>query len=181
MVRRPFLHLGMHERLEHHHYIYGPQSGSGILSGISPELGESGSRSPRKPRPSSSVSSGDPDPKPQQLPPTPTDLSRTREHPASEVYVTGTFDDWSKSEKLVKTGDHFAKEVTLPSADEKIYYKVRDRTNTCLDRPHDPTLSYIPAPAYAFLYNGSSRAWQGVLCLLHMRESRQVAAGSGLL
>ncbi|RDL37948.1 uncharacterized protein BP5553_05381 [Venustampulla echinocandica] len=45
------------------------------------------------------------------------------EHPASEVYVTGTFDDWSKSEKLIKTGDVFAKNVTLPSADEKIYYK----------------------------------------------------------
>ncbi|KAF4620158.1 hypothetical protein G7Y89_g14664 [Cudoniella acicularis] len=45
------------------------------------------------------------------------------EHPASEVYVTGTFDNWSKSEKLIKTGDVFEKNVTLPSADEKIYYK----------------------------------------------------------
>ncbi|TAQ83733.1 hypothetical protein B7494_g7942 [Chlorociboria aeruginascens] len=45
------------------------------------------------------------------------------EHPADEVYVTGTFDGWSKSEKLVKTGDVFAKDVTLSSADEKIYYK----------------------------------------------------------
>ncbi|TVY30605.1 Signal transduction protein MDG1 [Lachnellula hyalina] len=45
------------------------------------------------------------------------------EHPASEVYVTGTFDDWSKTEKLVKTGDVFEKNVTLPSAAEKIYYK----------------------------------------------------------
>ena len=52
---------------------------------------------------------------------------RSREHPASEVYVTGTFDDWSKSEKLVKTGDVFEKDVTLSSksAEEKIYYKVR--------------------------------------------------------
>jgi hypothetical protein len=48
-----------------------------------------------------------------------------RDHPASEVYVTGTFDDWSKSEKLVKSGDSFVKDVTLPSAEEKIYYKVR--------------------------------------------------------
>ncbi len=39
--------------------------------------------------------------------------------------MTGTFDDWSKSEKLVKTGDSFSKNVTLPSAAEKIYYKVR--------------------------------------------------------
>ncbi|PBP25067.1 hypothetical protein BUE80_DR003985 [Diplocarpon rosae] len=45
------------------------------------------------------------------------------DHPADEVYVTGTFDDWSKSEKLVKTGDSFSKDVTLPSATEKIYYK----------------------------------------------------------
>jgi hypothetical protein len=48
-----------------------------------------------------------------------------REHPAQEVYVTGTFDDWSKSEKLEKVGDIFVKDVTLSSADEKIYYKVR--------------------------------------------------------
>ncbi len=41
--------------------------------------------------------------------------------------MTGTFDDWSKSEKLVKTGDIFQKDVTLSSADEKIYYKVRTR------------------------------------------------------
>jgi len=39
--------------------------------------------------------------------------------------VTGTFDNWSKSEKLIKTGDVFEKNVTLSSADEKIYYKVR--------------------------------------------------------
>ncbi|PBP16049.1 hypothetical protein BUE80_DR013234 [Diplocarpon rosae] len=45
------------------------------------------------------------------------------DHPADEVYVTGTFDDWSKSEKLVKSGDSFSKDVTLPSATEKIYYK----------------------------------------------------------
>ncbi|CAG8976311.1 hypothetical protein HYALB_00005717 [Hymenoscyphus albidus] len=47
----------------------------------------------------------------------------TWEHPASEVYVTGTFDDWSKSEKLARTGDIFQKDVKLKSADEKIYYK----------------------------------------------------------
>jgi hypothetical protein len=39
--------------------------------------------------------------------------------------VTGTFDDWSKSEKLIRTGDVFEKNVTLSSADDKIYYKVR--------------------------------------------------------
>lgn len=57
-------------------------------------------------------------------------LTSVRTHPASEVYVTGTFDDWSKSEKLTKTGDVFAKEVTLSDAStaDKIYYKVRERS-----------------------------------------------------
>ncbi|KUJ15694.1 uncharacterized protein LY89DRAFT_685647 [Mollisia scopiformis] len=45
------------------------------------------------------------------------------DHSADEVYVTGTFDNWEKTEKLVKTGDTFEKDVTLPSAAEKIYYK----------------------------------------------------------
>lgn len=39
--------------------------------------------------------------------------------------MTGTFDDWSKSEKLLKTGNSFSKDVALPNATEKIYYKVR--------------------------------------------------------
>ncbi|KAF7894920.1 hypothetical protein EAF00_006734 [Botryotinia globosa] len=45
------------------------------------------------------------------------------EHPAEEVFVTGTFDNWSKSEKLVKNGDVFSKDVQLANAGEKIYYK----------------------------------------------------------
>ncbi|KAI2639009.1 carbohydrate-binding module family 48 protein [Hypomontagnella submonticulosa] len=45
------------------------------------------------------------------------------EHPASEVYVTGTFDDWKKTEKLEKVGEHFEKAVTLSNASDKIYYK----------------------------------------------------------
>lgn len=44
------------------------------------------------------------------------------EHPASEVYVTGTFDDWSKSEKLIQAGNVFEKNVMLPRV-EKIHYK----------------------------------------------------------
>ncbi|TDZ26308.1 hypothetical protein Cob_v000503 [Colletotrichum orbiculare MAFF 240422] len=44
-------------------------------------------------------------------------------HPAEEVYVTGTFDNWTKSEKLEKVGATFEKTVTLPEATEKIYYK----------------------------------------------------------
>ncbi|KAI4867390.1 carbohydrate-binding module family 48 protein [Hypoxylon rubiginosum] len=45
------------------------------------------------------------------------------EHPASEVYVTGTFDEWKKTEQLEKVGEHFEKSVTLKDASAKIYYK----------------------------------------------------------
>ncbi|KAG8529586.1 uncharacterized protein KY384_006223 [Bacidia gigantensis] len=44
-------------------------------------------------------------------------------HPASDVHVTGTFDDWSKSVELEKKDGIFEKKVDLPSADQKIYYK----------------------------------------------------------
>jgi hypothetical protein len=55
-----------------------------------------------------------------------TSLSRLRRpHEAEEVYVTGTFDNWSKSEQLHKVGDHFEKTVTLPDSSEPIFYKVR--------------------------------------------------------
>jgi Glycogen recognition site of AMP-activated protein kinase len=50
----------------------------------------------------------------------------SRPHPeATEVYVTGTFDDWGMTEKLNKVGNTFEKEVTLPDAGEAIFYKVR--------------------------------------------------------
>ncbi|RAL10909.1 carbohydrate-binding module family 48 protein [Aspergillus homomorphus CBS 101889] len=42
---------------------------------------------------------------------------------ASEVYVTGTFDDWGKTVRLDRNGDVFEKEVELPATDEKIQYK----------------------------------------------------------
>ncbi|KAH9216582.1 hypothetical protein DL95DRAFT_460170 [Leptodontidium sp. 2 PMI_412] len=45
------------------------------------------------------------------------------EHPATEVFVTGTFDDWSKTILLDKVGGVFAKEVLLPLSTEKICYK----------------------------------------------------------
>lgn len=46
------------------------------------------------------------------------------EHPdAEEVFVTGTFDDWTKSVKLDKKGDVFEKTVDLKDASKKIYYK----------------------------------------------------------
>ena len=48
-----------------------------------------------------------------------------REHPATEVYVTGTFDDWARSVKLEKKANYFEKLVELSAANEKITYKVR--------------------------------------------------------
>ncbi|KAK8241328.1 hypothetical protein IWZ00DRAFT_65783 [Phyllosticta capitalensis] len=46
------------------------------------------------------------------------------EHPATEVHVTGTFDDWAKSVKLDKQPDGaFEKTVHLPANDEKVQYK----------------------------------------------------------
>jgi hypothetical protein len=37
--------------------------------------------------------------------------------------VTGSFDNWARSIRLDKTGDGFAKSVSLP-LDQKILYKV---------------------------------------------------------
>jgi hypothetical protein len=60
------------------------------------------------------------------------------EHEASEVYVTGTFDNWSKSERLIQTGNVFEKNVTLPSAAEKIYYKVcKDEASANIAQNHE--------------------------------------------
>lgn len=51
-------------------------------------------------------------------------LVLNRPHPnANDVHVTGTFDDWSKSEQLNKVGDIWEKEVQLSVADKKILYK----------------------------------------------------------
>ncbi len=40
--------------------------------------------------------------------------------------MTGTFDNWSKSERLDLVGDLFQKTVVLPESSEKIFYKVGD-------------------------------------------------------
>ena len=40
------------------------------------------------------------------------------------MFVTGTFDHWSKSVQLDKKGDSFEKEVELPIGEDKILYKV---------------------------------------------------------
>ncbi|OAA53010.1 hypothetical protein ISF_09073 [Cordyceps fumosorosea ARSEF 2679] len=45
------------------------------------------------------------------------------EHPAEEVYVTGTFDNWTKSVKLDKRGTIFEKTVSLKIPSDKVYYK----------------------------------------------------------
>ena len=45
-------------------------------------------------------------------------------HAAREVFVTGTFDDWSKSVKLDKTATGHEKTVPLPQTSEKVLYKV---------------------------------------------------------
>jgi hypothetical protein len=84
------------------------------------------------------------------------------EHAASEVYVTGTFDDWSKSEKLIQTGNVFEKNVTLPSAAEKIYYKVRKVKRRVQTSPRSSNFCFkrfkkwssIPPPAAAVGHEG---------------------------
>ena len=38
--------------------------------------------------------------------------------------MTGSFDGWSKSEKLERAGDVFEKTVTLPDTSEPVLYKV---------------------------------------------------------
>ncbi|KAL1865663.1 Cruciform DNA binding protein [Diaporthe australafricana] len=58
-------------------------------------------------------------------------------HAGEEVYVTGTFDNWSKSEQMEKVGDKFEKSVEMPDTSERIYYKfVVDGTWT--SNPTDP-------------------------------------------
>ncbi|CAH0004729.1 unnamed protein product [Clonostachys byssicola] len=88
------------------------------------------------------------------------------EHPAEEVYVTGTFDNWTKSVKLEKDGDVFQKTVELEDASKKIYYKfVVDNTWTTNDSApkepdHDGNINnfltpeqIITSPAAAALIN----------------------------
>ncbi|KAL9584657.1 MAG: hypothetical protein Q9212_001993 [Teloschistes hypoglaucus] len=48
------------------------------------------------------------------------------DHPADEVYVTGTFDDWAKSVKLEKEDGVFVKQVELPLGQTILYKFVVD-------------------------------------------------------
>ena len=60
------------------------------------------------------------------------------EHPAEEVFVTGTFDDWGKSVKLDKVGSAYEKTVDLPKSDDKILYKFVANG----DWQHDPSQKF---------------------------------------
>ncbi|KAF5583146.1 5 AMP-activated kinase subunit beta-2 [Fusarium pseudocircinatum] len=55
------------------------------------------------------------------------------EHPADEVYVTGTFDNWTKSVQLEKEGNVFSKTVDLKEPEGKIYYKHLRQTFAVLE------------------------------------------------
>ena len=79
-----------------------------------------------------------------------TDCHVQRDHPANDVHVTGTFDDWSKSVQLIKKGPSWEKEVNLPSADSKIYYKVWDlsRLEKLQEHCSYPTISRDGIPNY---------------------------------
>lgn len=46
--------------------------------------------------------------------------------------MTGTFDNWTKTEKLERVGQIFQKLVRLPESSDKIYYKVGDIVSFCL-------------------------------------------------
>ncbi|KAF4342695.1 5 AMP-activated kinase subunit beta-2 [Fusarium beomiforme] len=64
------------------------------------------------------------------------------EHPADEVYVTGTFDNWTKSVKLEKEGNVFSKTVDLKEPEGKIYYKFIVDGNWIINQsaPNEPDL-----------------------------------------
>lgn len=73
--------------------------------------------------------------------------------------MTGTFDSWSKSVKLDKVGDGFAKTVSLADASKKIYYKVRlpslcrtalARVVCLIPRPHSKLRAVSSAPFVPF-------------------------------
>lgn len=46
-----------------------------------------------------------------------------RDHPAREVFVTGTFDNWQKTVHLQHNGSRFEKTVELPGSHDRILYK----------------------------------------------------------
>lgn len=73
--------------------------------------------------------------------------------------MTGTFDNWSKSEQMEKVGDKFEKSVELPDTSERIYYKVGTQTNLAFFRH---VFSYMPATSHTFPINSSVGARHGI-------------------
>ena len=80
-------------------------------------------------------------------------MGHARNHPADEVYVTGSFDSWTRrnSNKLVKRDFTHEKTIALPQASEKIIYKVSDRglrITNATSRRNDATARHaISCPA----------------------------------
>ena|SRR2546423_10612042 len=67
---------------------------------------------------------------------------------ADDVYVTGTFDNWSKSNKLEKTAHGtLEKEVSLPMA-EKISYKVQFTRTRVFSSHALPRVSHFPCMCF---------------------------------
>ncbi|CAD0090620.1 unnamed protein product [Aureobasidium mustum] len=77
----------------------------------------------------------------------------TWDHPAQEVYVTGDFDNWSKSVKLEKTGDSFRKTITLPGEESRIHYKETDASGNVNNVVEARELSPEPEdrPSHTFI------------------------------
>lgn len=73
--------------------------------------------------------------------------------------MTGTFDNWSKSEQMEKVGDKFEKSVELPDTSERIYYKVSTQTSFASSRQ---VFSYMPATLNTFSINSSVGARRGI-------------------
>ncbi|KAJ5826957.1 Immunoglobulin E-set [Penicillium robsamsonii] len=71
-------------------------------------------------------------------------------HTASEVFVTGTFDDWGKTVKLDRVGDIFTKEVTI-SPVQKVHYKTLPGTPL---RFHDYVFLLLTEKKNKFVVDG---------------------------
>jgi nitrate reductase cytochrome c-type subunit len=56
--------------------------------------------------------------------------------------VTGTFDNWSKSERLDRVGQVFQKTVTFSDSSEKVFYKVSQLL-------HSAPLCHVPSAQVA--------------------------------
>ena len=91
--------------------------------------------------------------------------------------MTGSFDDWKKTEKLEKVGDHFEKKVQLPDSSSKIEYKVRYFMYAPTSPLSEPVLSFLSAsiPNRLHRYSGSHQ----VMDLEHEMSPGDVRVGLG--